>query len=69
MADVDIDPFGEHNKTNSHPDETGENIALTPEESMGGGFTWEPEREQETSFGGRTSLRGEVLRERVKGLY
>ena len=26
MADVDIDPFGEHDKTDSHPD--GENIPL-----------------------------------------
>ena len=46
MADVDIDPFGEHDKTDTHPDETGENP---------GGATWEPEpeHEQETSFGGK----------------
>ena len=31
MADVDIDPFGEHDKTDSHPDETGE-IFLLPQE-------------------------------------
>ena len=30
MADVDIDPFGEHNNTDSHPDDTGENIPLPP---------------------------------------
>ena len=35
---------------------------------MGGGTTWEPEREQETSFGGM-SIREEVCREHVKGLY
>ena len=64
MADVDIDPFGEHN---SRPDEpTGESIPLT---QVGGGSTWEPEREQETSFGGRQSQRKRVLRDRVEGLY
>ena len=46
MADVDINPFGEHE---SRPDETeGESIALTPV----GRSTWEPEHEQETSFRG-----------------
>ena len=50
MADVDIDPFGEHE---SRTDETGENIPFTP---IGGGSTWEPDRgEQETSFGGEFS--------------
>ena len=29
MAVVDIDPFGEHNRTESRPDETGENIPFT----------------------------------------
>ena len=28
MADIDIDPFGEHDKTDSHPDDTGEAIPL-----------------------------------------
>ena len=51
MTDVDIDPFGDHDKTKSRPEEpTGENIPLTP----GGGSTWEPEREQETSFEGES---------------
>ena len=57
MADVDIDPFGEHDKTESRTDEpTDEHIPLIPGV---GGSTWEPERgEQETSFGGtsRTSV-------------
>ena len=62
MADVDIDPFGDHE---SRPEEPmGENIPLTP----GGGSTWEPEREQETSFGGE-SQRTILLKDRVKGLY
>ena len=46
MADVDIDPFGEHESRNEEP--TDENIPLTPvtpERS-----TWEPEHEQKTSF-------------------
>ena len=47
MADVDIDPFGEHDKIDSHPDETNKTISLTPR-----GSSWEPECEQETSFGG-----------------
>ena len=42
MADVDIDPFEEHETRPEEP--TGENIPLTPV----GGSTWEPE--QETSF-------------------
>ena len=49
MADVDVNPFGEHE---SRPDEPmGENIPLTP---VGGGSTWEPEREREMSFGGES---------------
>ena len=35
---------------------------------MGGGSTWEPECEQQMSFGG-TSLWTEVLREHVEALY
>ena len=31
MADVDIDPFGEHDKTDLHLDDTGENIPLPRE--------------------------------------
>ena len=65
MADVDIDPFGEHDRTESRTDETGENILLTPV----GGSTWEPEREQETSFGGRESQRNRVLKDWVEALY
>ena len=35
LADIDIDPFGDHNKTDAHPNETGG--------VMGRGSTWEPE--------------------------
>ena len=60
MADVDIDPFGEHNRTESRTDE---NIPLNPVTPVGGS-TWEPERgEQETSFGSPEvqQSRGEIL--------
>ena len=52
MADVDIDPFGEHESRPEEP--TDENIPLIP--GRGGVQTWDPkpgqsaEREQETSF-------------------
>ena len=65
MADVDIDPFGEHE---SRPEEkTDENIPLTP---VGGrGSTWEPPHEQETSFGGRESQRTKLMKDYVRDLY
>ena len=68
MAEVDIDPFGEHDRTESRTDdhtETGENIPFTP---VGGGSTWEPECEQETSFGGE-SQRTKLMKDYVKDLY
>ena len=68
MADINIDPFGEHE---SRTDEMGaESISLTP---VGGGSTWEPEREQETSFGGlsgaRARLNAGFVEDKVNGLY
>ena len=68
MADIDIDPFGEHE---SRLEETGdESISLTP---VGGGSVWEPEREQETSFGGlsgaRARLNAGFVEGKVNGLY
>ena len=51
MADVDIDPFGEHESRPEEP--TDECIPLIPERGV---QTWDPrpgqsaEREQETSF-------------------
>ena len=70
MADVDIDPFGEHESRPDDNTETGENIPFTP---VGGGrgrsSTWEPERgEQETSFGGE-SQRTELMKDYVRDLY
>ena len=59
MADVDINPFGEHkSRTDDH---TEENIPLTP--VTPGRSTWEPEHEQEMSFGSPEVplSRGEIL--------
>ena len=66
MADVDIDPFGEHESRPEEP--TDEHIPLdlvTPGRSS----TWEPTREQETSFGGRESQRTKLMKDYVKDLY
>ena len=49
MADIDIDRFGDHKSRDEEP--MGENIPHTP---GGGESTWEPEHEQETSFGGES---------------
>ena len=65
MADIDIDPFGEHESGPEEP--TDENILLTP--VGGGGSTREPTREQETSFGGRESQRTNLMKAYVKDLY
>ena len=65
MADIEIDPFGEHESRPEEP--TDEHIPLdlvTP-----GRSTWEPECEQETSFGGRESQRTKLMKDYVKDLY
>ena len=74
MADVDIDPFGgseragEHDRTESRTEEpTDEHIPL-PLVTPVGGSTWEPEHEQETSFGGE-SQRTSLMKDYVKDLY
>ena len=64
-ADVDIDPFGEHESRTEEP--TDENIPLDP--VTPGRLTWEPEHEQETSFGGRESQRTKLMKDYVKDLY
>ena len=63
MADVDIDPFGEHESRPEEP--TDKCIPLTP--VGGGGSTWEPE--QETSLGGRESQRTKLMKDYVRDLY
>ena len=64
MADVDIDPFGEHESRPEEP--TDEHIPLdlvTPERS-----TWEPKHEHETSLGGE-SQRTKLMKDYVRDLY
>ena len=64
MVDVEIDPFGEHGRSESRTEEpTDKNIPLTPVTPVGGGSTWEPECERETSFGSLEVplSRGEIL--------
>ena len=42
MADIDIDPFGKHDRTESRPEEpTDEHIPLDP--VTPGRSTWEPD--------------------------
>ena len=64
MADVDIDPFGEHEWRPEEP--TDEHIPLDPVTPVGGGSTWEPSHEQETSFGGRESQRTKLMKDYIK---
>ena len=64
MADIDIDPFGEHESRPEEP--TDEHIPFTP---VGGGSTREPTCEQETSFGGRESQRTKLIKDYIKDLY
>ena len=65
MADVDIDPFGEHESRPEKP--TDEHIPLSPVTPAGS--TWEPTREQETSFRGGESQRTKLMKDYVKDLY
>ena len=62
MADVDIDPFEEHESRPEDP--MGDNIPLTPVK----GSTWKPECVQVTSFRG-TSHRTKLMKDYVKDLY
>ena len=68
MADIDINPFEEHESRPEEP--TDKNIPLDLV-IPGGGSTWEPEREQKTSFGGKSleTLKYEALESFVKSLY
>ena len=66
MADVDIDPFGEHESRPEEP--TDEHIPLDPV-TPGRSSTWEPDQgEQETSFGGE-SQRTKLMKDYVKDLH
>ena len=65
MADIDIDPFREHESRTDEP--VDEHISLTP---VGGGrSTWEPDQgEQEISFRGE-SQRTKLMKDYVRDLY
>ena len=67
---VIIDPFGEHDRTESRSDE---NIPLSLVTPAGGGSIWEPEREQETSFRGLSGTRARpeaaFVEDKVNELY
>ena len=66
MADIDIDPFGEHESRPEEP--TDEHIPLDPV-TPGRSSTWEPDRgEQETSFRGE-SQRTKLMKDYAKDLY
>ena len=65
MADIDIDPFGEHESRTDEP--TDEHIPLDP--ITPGRSTWEPDQgEQETSFRGE-SQKTTLMKDYVRDLY
>ena len=70
MADVDIDPFGEHKSRPDDNTETGENIPFTPVRGgRGRSSTWESDQgEQETLVGGE-SQRTKLMKDYVRDLY
>ena len=65
MADIDIDPFEEHESRSE--ESTGENIPLIPGEQ--GVPTWDPGREQETSFRGGLTQARRLINSFVDSLY
>ena len=65
MADIDFDPFGDHESRTE--ESMGESIPLIPGEE--GVSTWEPECEQETSFGGGRTHKGRLTVSYVDSLY
>ena len=66
MADIDIDPFREHESRTDEP--MDEHIPLDPV-TPGRSSTWEPDRgEQETSFGGEAQ-RTKLMKDYVRDLY
>ena len=74
IADVNIDPFGEHE---SRPEEPTDECIPLDLVTPGRSSTWEPECKKETSFGGhstpfhagRQSQRNKLLINQVEGLY
>ena len=65
MADVDINPFGEHELRPEEPND--ECIPLSPVTTRV--QIWEPTHEHEMSLGGRESQRTILMKDYVKDLY
>ena len=67
MADVDINPFREHDRTESRPHES---IPLSPVPPVTpiGGSTWEPEHEQERGESQITKLMKDYVKDSYKKL-
>ena len=65
MTDVNINPFGEHDKTDEEPN-TGETIPFAPPIVINTP-SWEPE--QETSFRGEKSQSSRLKESFVKKLH
>ena len=63
MKDIDNDPLGEHKSRPEEP--TGESNPLT----LVGRSTWEPEHEQEPTFGGGRIQAGRITDSFVDSLY
>ena len=66
---MDIDPSGKHDKTDAQADEMGQTISLTSEGVIERRSTWEPEHEQETSFGGGKTQERRLTDSYVDSLY
>ena len=78
MADINIDPFGEHESRPEEP--TDEHIPLSPvtpgrsstwdpREVRALWVPWEPECEKVTSFGGREPKKTKLMKDYVNDLY
>ena len=66
MADVDINPFGEHESRTEKP--TDEHIPLDPV-TPGRSSTWEPDRGEQETLSGGESQRTKLMTDYVKDLY
>ena len=69
MADIEINPFSNHDKMDAQPDEMTETVPLNPRGIVvGGSATWASECKQETSFRGKTQ-RTRFKEACIEGLY
>ena len=68
MANIDINAFGKHDKTDAQPD-TDEKIPFTPGGVIQGKSSWKPECEQGISFGGGKTQSTRLKESFVEELY